>query len=150
LERLLAAAPLPSPSPVLAGLIARALAGGDQPSGEEIVLRVSALERAGRVAEATELLGRAGAHEPRLLGPNALALLASERVDEACEVQLGEPDIATGTARREALLAQPIVPRREAMRRKRSSRFSLPTKEARTLSLLPPCWGSGSPPFRRA
>ncbi|HYJ58767.1 MAG TPA: hypothetical protein VEW64_05360 [Methyloceanibacter sp.] len=104
LERLLAAAPLPSPSPVLAGLIARALAGGDQPSGEEIVLRVSALERAGRVAEATELLGRAGAHEPRLLGPYALALLASERVDEACEVQLGEPGIATGTARREALL----------------------------------------------
>jgi hypothetical protein len=104
LERLLAAAPLPSPSPVLAGLIARALAGGDQPSGEEIVLRVSALERAGRVAEATELLGRAGAHEPRLLGPYALALLASGRVDEACEVQLGEPGTATGTARREALL----------------------------------------------
>ncbi len=92
LERLLAATPLPSPSPALATLIARALAAGDQVGGDDLVLRVDALERAGRVAEATELLNRAvAANEPGTLGRYALALLASGREDDACEVQLGAP-----------------------------------------------------------
>lgn len=91
LERLLAAAPLPSPSPALATLIARALAAGDQVSGQDLALRVAALERAGRVVEAAELLARAAAtNEPRVLGRYALALLALGREDDACEVHIGE------------------------------------------------------------
>jgi hypothetical protein len=90
LERLLSATPLPSPSPVLAGLIARALATGDQARGEDVLPRVAALEQAGRVAEAAELLGRAGSGDLRLLNHYALALLASGRIDEACEIDLGD------------------------------------------------------------
>ncbi len=91
LERLLAAAPLPSPSPALATLIARALAAGDQVSGEEFALRAAALERAGRVVEAAELLARAAdSNELRSLGHYALALLALGRDDDACEIHLGE------------------------------------------------------------
>ena len=59
LEPLLAATPLPSPSPALATLIARALATGDPASGQDLALRAAALQRAGRVAEEVELLGRA-------------------------------------------------------------------------------------------
>src|SRR3990172_3551399 len=91
LERLLAAAPLPSPSPALATLIARALAAGDQVSGEDLALRGAAWERAGRVVEAAELLARAAeSNEPRSLGRYALALLALGREDDACEIHLGE------------------------------------------------------------
>jgi hypothetical protein len=90
LERLLAAVPLPSPSPALATLIARVLAAGDPASSGELAPRVDALERAGRVAEATELLSRAAATgEPATLGRYALALLASGREDDACDVHLG-------------------------------------------------------------
>jgi hypothetical protein len=72
-------------------LTARALAAGDQAEGEHFLLRVAALQRAGRMAEAIELLARAaGTGEPRPLGPYALALLAAGRVDEACDIHLGE------------------------------------------------------------
>jgi hypothetical protein len=91
LERLLAATPLPSPSPALATLIARALAAGDQVNGADLALRVSALERSGRVVEAAELLARAAeTNEPSVLGRYALALLALGREDDACEVHIGE------------------------------------------------------------
>lgn len=90
LERLLAASPLPSPSPALATLIARALATGDPASGQGLALRIAALQRAGRVAEEVELLDRAvAANDPGALGRYALALLASGREDDACEVRLG-------------------------------------------------------------
>jgi hypothetical protein len=106
LEPLLAAAKLPSPSPVLAGLVARALATGDPASGDEILVRVSALERAGRAAEAAELLGRAGTHYPSLLGHYALALVALGRSDEACDIHLGETlqGAGAGKSGQEALL----------------------------------------------
>jgi hypothetical protein len=87
LQGLLAAAKLPSPSPTLAALIARALAADDQAGGETLALRVAALERAGRVAEATDLLSRAG-QDPSLAGSYAIALLASGRDEEACQVAL--------------------------------------------------------------
>jgi hypothetical protein len=91
LERLIAAVPLPSPSPALATLIARALATGDPVDGTDLALRVSALERAGRVVEAAELLAPAAETSgPRLLGRYALALLAAGREDDACEIHLGE------------------------------------------------------------
>jgi hypothetical protein len=91
LALLLAGAPLPSPSPALAGLTAHALATGDAESGEDLMLRLSALRRAGRMAEANELLGQAANRgDPRLLGPYALTLLALGRNDEACEINLGE------------------------------------------------------------
>lgn len=91
LKGLLAAAPLPSPSPVLAGLIAGVLASGEEAGGEQLALRVSALERAGRVEEAEVLLRSAVAgNDPRLLGRYALLLFALGRVDDACEIHLGE------------------------------------------------------------
>ena len=91
LERLLAASPLPSPSPALATLIARMLAAGDPASGQELALRVAALGRSGRVAEQVELLRRAvKANWPGALGRYALALLAAGREDDSCEVRLGE------------------------------------------------------------
>jgi hypothetical protein len=100
---LLAETPLPSPSPALATLIARALAAGDSAEGGDVMLRVGALERAGRVAEATELLARVTeTGDPRFLGAYALALLASGRADEACELHLGE--IQGGKSARGALL----------------------------------------------
>ena len=99
LKQLLAATPLPFPSPVLATLIARALVAGDQTGGEEVLLRVDALERAGRVTEAVDLLRRAvESNDPGALGRYALALLASRREDDACEVRL------TGAPGPEALL----------------------------------------------
>lgn len=106
LERLLAATPLPSPSSALAGLIARALAASDQASGENLALRVAALERAGRVAEAADLLGRAAqTNEPSLLSSYALALLALGREDEACEIQFGGAMApSAGKTEREGLL----------------------------------------------
>jgi len=99
LERLLAASPLPSPSPALATLIARALATGDPASGQGLALRIAALQRAGRVAEEVELLDRAvAANDPGALGRYALALLASGREDDACEVRVD------GAPGKEALL----------------------------------------------
>jgi len=92
---------------VLATLIARALAAGDQASGQYLALRVAALERAGRVVEAAELLARAvGTNEPRILAGYALALLALGREDDACEIHLGEGlgGSPAGTSGREALL----------------------------------------------
>jgi len=90
LERLLTAAPLPSPSPALATLIARVLSTGEPASGPDLALRIDALQRSGRVVEEVEVLGRAvEANEPGALGRYALALLASGREDDACEVRLG-------------------------------------------------------------
>lgn len=87
LQRLLAATPLPSLSPTLAGLTARALAVDE--GGEGLALRVAALERSGRVVEAAELLSRSGAsQEPRMVGAYATVLLASGREDEACQVTI--------------------------------------------------------------
>jgi len=106
LEKLLAVAPLPSPSPALAGLIARALATGEAAGAEDLALRVQALERAGRVVEAADLLARAApTNDPRLLGRYALALLALGREDDACEVQFGDAGAApAGRPGGEALL----------------------------------------------
>ena len=90
LERLLAAAPLPSPSPALATLVARVLATGNPAAGPDLALRIDALERTGRVVEQVEVLGRAvEANEPGALGRYAQALLASGREDDSCEVRLG-------------------------------------------------------------
>ena len=89
LERLLDATPLPSPSPTLAALIARALAADD--GGEaNLALRAAALQRAGRVEETISLLGKSpGVSGPGLEARYAMALFAAGRESEACAVDLG-------------------------------------------------------------
>ena len=107
LEALLKGAPLPSPSPVLADLMARALATGDADSADEAMVRAQALRQAGRIDEALALLQRATQGGPaNLLGTYALTLLASGRADQACEVNLGDalPSGNDGTFAKEALL----------------------------------------------
>jgi hypothetical protein len=90
MDRLLAQSSLPSPSPALAKLIARVLASGAPGDGGEILARIAALKRGGRVDELVELLGGlAQAAEPGAAGLYALELLAADRQDEACAVDLG-------------------------------------------------------------
>ena len=90
LERLLDATPLPSPSPTLAGLIARALAADDGGNGN-LALRAAALQRAGRVEETISLLGKSpGVSGPGLEARYAMALFAAGREAEACAVDLGD------------------------------------------------------------
>ena len=90
LERLLDATPLPSPSPTLAALIARALAADDGGNGN-LALRAAALQRAGRVEETISLLGKSpGASGPGLEARYAMALFAAGREAEACAVDLGD------------------------------------------------------------
>ncbi len=89
LAKLIAAAPLPSSSPTLANLMARALATGAESGGAEVAIRLSALERAGRMEEAVRLLsGAAQAGEPGASARYATALFAVGRDEEACEVPL--------------------------------------------------------------
>jgi hypothetical protein len=108
MQKLLAAAPLPSPSPTLAMLIGNALAAGAEGGGPEIALRVEALERAGRVEDAVKLLGGAAeAQEPGASGRYAVALIAAGREDEACGLALGrapEAARANGEAKRATFL----------------------------------------------
>ncbi|MGB8708396.1 MAG: hypothetical protein WCD39_01325 [Methyloceanibacter sp.] len=101
MQSLLAQVPLPSSSPALASLLARALATSPEGSGRETEVKIAALERAGRVNELIEMLGEA--NEPEALAAYALALLAAGRNDEACAVQLGtgQPD---GAAKRASFL----------------------------------------------
>jgi hypothetical protein len=90
LERLLDATPLPSPSPTLAALIARALAADDGGNGN-LALRAAALQRAGRVEETISLLGKSpGASGLGLEERYAMALFAAGREAEACAVDLGD------------------------------------------------------------
>ena len=90
LERLLDATPLPSPSPTLAALIARALAADDGGNGN-LALRAAALQRAGRVEETNSLLGKSpGVSGPGLEARYAMALFAAGREAEACAVDLGD------------------------------------------------------------
>jgi hypothetical protein len=89
LERLLDATPLPSQSPTLAALIARALAADDGADGN-LALRAAALQRAGRVEETISLLGNSrGINGPGLEARYAMALFAAGREHEACAVELG-------------------------------------------------------------
>ncbi len=87
MQRLLAQVPMPSSSPALASLLARALATSPEGSGSEMAVKIAALERGGRVNELIDMLGQA--NEPDALAAYALALLAAGRSDEACAVQLG-------------------------------------------------------------
>jgi hypothetical protein len=90
MDRLLAQIPLPSPSPALAKLIARALASGAPGDGRETEAKIAALKRAGRVEELVELLGGlTQAGEPGAAARYALVLLAADRKDEACAIELG-------------------------------------------------------------
>ncbi|HEV3241749.1 MAG TPA: hypothetical protein VGY14_00590 [Methyloceanibacter sp.] len=102
LARLLAQVPLPSPSPALAGLLARALATNPEGAGGETAMRVAALEGAGRVNELTEMSrSLVEANEPGAAASYALALLAAGRTADACSVQLGseaQPDASSKRA----------------------------------------------------
>jgi hypothetical protein len=89
IRRLIGLVAMPSPSPALANLIARALATS---AGADMTASIAALERAGRVDELIDLLGQT--NEPRALGSYAVALLAAGRAEDACALQLdalGQP-----------------------------------------------------------
>ena len=101
MQSLLAQVPIPSSSPALASLLARALATSPEGSGRETEVKIAALERAGRVNELIEMLGEA--NESEALAAYALALLAAGRNDEACAVQLGVGQ-ADGVAQRASFL----------------------------------------------
>jgi hypothetical protein len=101
MQSLLAQVPIPSSSPALASLLARALATSPEGSGRETEVKIAALERAGRVNELIEMLGEA--NESEALAAYALALLAAGRNDEACAVQLGVGQ-ADGVAKRASFL----------------------------------------------
>jgi hypothetical protein len=101
MQNLLAQVPMPSSSPALASLLARALATGAEGSGSEMGVKIGALERAGRVNELIDMLAQA--NEPDALASYALALLAAGRNDEACAVELGA-GAAGGPAKRASFL----------------------------------------------
>jgi hypothetical protein len=99
--RLLAEVPMPSSSPALASLLARALATSPEGSGSETEVKIAALERGGRVNELIDMLGQA--NDPDALAAYGLALLAAGRNDEACALQLGTGR-ADGAAKRASFL----------------------------------------------
>jgi hypothetical protein len=101
IQRLLGQVPIPSSSPALASLLARALVLSPEGGGETGV-RIAALKRAGRVNELIEMLGQA--NEPDALAPYALALLAAGRTEDACAVQLDAGGEASGALKRAAFL----------------------------------------------
>jgi hypothetical protein len=85
LQRLLAAVPLPSPSPTLAGLVARVLAASPPNDPRELELRAEALRQAGRIEELTALVGtpddgRSSSHKPNVAkaSPQLLYRLAHD------------------------------------------------------------------------
>lgn len=92
---------MPSSSPALASLLARALATSPEGGGETIV-SIAALERAGRVNELIDLLGQS--NEPHALAAYALALLAAGRTEDACAMQLDSRGQAGGAAKRATFL----------------------------------------------
>ena len=101
IQGLLGQVPMPSSSPALASLLARALALSPD-GGSETSLRIAALERAGRVNELIDMLGQG--NEPAALAPYALALAAAARNEDACAVQLDAGAEASGAAKRAAFL----------------------------------------------
>jgi hypothetical protein len=106
LERLLARAPLPSPSLGLTTLIARALA--TDPGGDGGEARIAALERTGRVEELAEALRGLGGANGLDAARYALVLLAQGREDEACAIPL-QPS-AAAPAKSEAKRAIFLLP----------------------------------------
>jgi hypothetical protein len=84
LAHLLAQVPIPSRSPALASLLARALATNPE-GASETAMRVAALEWAGRVNELIDMLGQS--NEPGVAVSYAMALLAAGRTEDACAVQ---------------------------------------------------------------
>jgi hypothetical protein len=89
MQKLLAAVPLPSPSPLLAELIARALAVDIEERGPELVVRAEALRRSGRIEQVVSVLSRQASEKaPRATARYVLALLALGREEEACAFKL--------------------------------------------------------------
>ena len=102
LRDLVEKAPLPSPSPTRAKLIAQALAAGTPGSDGELAARASGLKRAGRMAELAQLTGTSGDQpHPREGGgagsgkanPERLYFLAHDE-DLAAEARLGAAERA--------------------------------------------------------
>ena len=92
---------MPSFSPELASLLARALALSPE-GGSEMSARIAALESAGRVNELIDMLGQG--NEPDALARYALALLAAGRTEDACAVQLDAGGETGGLAKRATFL----------------------------------------------
>lgn len=98
---------LPSPSPVLADLLARALDTDKQVATSPVGLL--ALSRSGQVEALIDVLGGSGGFEaPGQAASYALALLADGREEDACGIRLGPP--AKGAVDGEALRAAFLIP----------------------------------------
>jgi hypothetical protein len=98
MQKLLAAVRLPSPSPMLAVLIARALGVDTENRGPELVVRAEALKKAGQVEQVASVLARqASSKAPRAAARYVLALLALGREEEACAFKLAMPPDKTNT-----------------------------------------------------
>jgi hypothetical protein len=94
---------LPSPSPTLAGLLARALAASPPNDPQELDLRVAALRKAGRIDELTALTGTAQAGARSTAKPN-VAKASPERQYRLAHDEDIAPEVRLAAAERAASL----------------------------------------------
>jgi hypothetical protein len=94
---------LPSPSPTLAGLLARALAASPPNDPQELDLRVAALRKAGRIDELTALTGTAQTGARSTAKPN-VAKASSERLYRLAHDEGIPPEVRLAAAERAASL----------------------------------------------
>lgn len=103
LQRLVAAVPLPSPSPTLAALLARVLAASPSNDPRELDIRAAALRKAGRVEELTALIGVTEDDQPSLGKPD-IAKAPPERLYRLAHDAGLSPELRLAAAERAASL----------------------------------------------
>ena len=103
LQRLLQAVPLPAPSPVLAGLVARVLAASPPSDPRELEVRAAALRKAGRIDELTALIGAPEDGPPPPARPN-VARASPELLYRLAQNESIAPEVRLAAAERAAAL----------------------------------------------
>jgi hypothetical protein len=103
LQGLISAVTLPSPSPTLAGLIARALAASPPNDPRELEIRAAALRKAGRVAELSALTGAPEEGRPTTAKPN-VAKASPELLYRLAHAETTAPGLRLAAAERAASL----------------------------------------------